>query len=142
MRFAATTALRPRVSPWLFMSAALLCASAHLAEAKDCNGNGTQADMNICERKNLENADARLNAAYNKLAAKVSAAGKAKLVDAQRAWIKYRDLQCDFESMGTNGGSIHSMIVGQCLTEMTAAQTKRLERQLNCEEGDTSCGGQ
>jgi uncharacterized protein YecT (DUF1311 family) len=124
------------------MVAALLCAPAHVAAAKDCNGIGTQADMNICERKNLENADARLNAAYNKLAAKVSAAGKAKLVDAQRAWIKYRDLQCEFESLGTNGGSIHGMIVGQCLTEMTAAQTKRLERQLNCEEGDTSCGGQ
>jgi len=44
--------------------------------------------------------------------------------------------------MGTSGGSIHGMMLSQCLTDLTAQQTKRLQRQLNCAEGDVSCGGQ
>lgn len=124
------------------LALALCVFLAPVAAAKDCRGKGTQADMNICERKNLEQADADLNAVYNKLAAKVSAEGKAKLIEMQKAWMKYRDLQCAFDSLGTAGGTINSMIVGECLGELTKEQTKRLRRQLDCEEGDVSCGGQ
>lgn len=112
------------------------------APAADCANLATQADMNFCEGKNFEKADARLNAVFSKLAAKITPAGKAKLVDAQRAWIKYRDLQCAFDTLGTEAGSIHAMMVAQCLTQTTADQATRLEKQLNCEEGDMSCGGQ
>lgn len=112
------------------------------AAAKDCGAAGAQADMNICERRNLEKADADLNAAFKNLMAKIGADGQAKLRETQKAWLKYRDLQCDFEAMAMRGGTIHNMIVGQCLTRLTIEQTKRLRAQLDCEEGDLSCGGQ
>ncbi|WP_363348524.1 lysozyme inhibitor LprI family protein [Methylocystis echinoides] len=112
------------------------------ASAKDCSALATQTDMNICEGEIFEKADARLNDVYRRLAAKISAKGKSKLVEAERAWLTYRDLQCDFDTLGVEGGSIHGMMVAQCRTEMTKEQTKRLERQLTCQEGDMSCGNQ
>lgn len=132
-----TLSFRPR------LAATILCLLAVCpAQAADCGKLSTQLDMNLCEGKNFEQADGRLNAVYGKLAAKVSPAGKAKLVDAQRAWIKYRDAQCQFEAFGTNGGSINGMMVSQCMTQMTRDQTARLARQLDCPEGDMSCGAQ
>ena len=44
--------------------------------------------------------------------------------------------------MATTGGSIHSMMVAICLTRLSDQRTKDLEKQLNCPEGDLSCGGQ
>jgi len=113
-----------------------------LAAEKDCSEMHTQIEINDCEGQKFKKADAALNAVYAKLAAKVSAAGKAKLVEAQRAWVKYRDAQCAFETLGTIDGSIHPLEVAQCETGLTKEQTRRLDAQLNCEEGDPSCGGQ
>jgi uncharacterized protein YecT (DUF1311 family) len=90
----------------------------------------------------LQKSDAQLNAVYNKLRARISDAGKQKLLLAQQSWLRFRDLECEFETMGTVGGSIHSMIVAICLTRLTDQRIKDLEVQLNCKEGDLSCGGQ
>jgi len=134
--------VRKIVPASLAVSLAMCLVAPRLAAAKDCGALNTQMDINICEGEKFDAADAALNAAYNKLAAKVTAGGKAKLQDAQRAWIKYRDLQCEFETLGTSGGSIHGMEVSICLTELTRDQTKRLQRQIDCQEGDMSCGAQ
>jgi uncharacterized protein YecT (DUF1311 family) len=112
------------------------------AAEKDCSEMRTQIEINDCEGAKFNKADAALNAVFAKLSKKVSAGGKAKLVEAQRAWIKYRDLQCAFETLGTIDGSIHPLEVAQCEAALTKAQTKRLQDQLDCEEGDPSCGGQ
>lgn len=119
----------------------LLAATAH-ADEKNCADLNTQMEITICEGKKLEKADAALNDAYTKLSKKVSAENKAKLVETQRAWMKFRDAQCDFETLGTTGGSIHPMEVAICRAELTRAQTKRLLHQLDCDEGDPTCGGQ
>ncbi len=112
------------------------------ALAKECDGSGSQTELNLCEGENFKQADAKLNAVYAKLLKKISAAGQTKLRPAQKSWISYRDAQCAFETLGTIDGSIHGMVVAQCLTDLTGQQTKRLQHQLSCEEGDVSCGGQ
>ncbi|MFO1101937.1 MAG: lysozyme inhibitor LprI family protein [Methylocystis sp.] len=112
------------------------------ALAKPCGGRGSQTDLNLCEGDNFKQADAKLNAVYGKLMKKISTDGQSKLREAQNSWIAYRDAQCAFETLGTIDGSIHSMVVAQCLADLTEQQTKRLEHQFNCEEGDVSCGGQ
>ncbi len=113
-----------------------------LTLAKDCGGRGSRTDMNLCEGDNFKQADAKLNAVYAKLMKKISADGQPRLRDAQKSWIAYRDAQCAFETLGTIDGSIHSMVVAQCLADLTEQQTKRLQHQLTCQEGDVSCGGQ
>ena len=120
----------------------VLAHSTSWALAKDCDGRGSQTDLNLCAGENFKQADAKLNAVYAKLLKKISAAGQSKLREAQKSWIAYRDAQCAFETLGTIDGSIHSMVVAQCLTDVTEQQTKRLQHQLTCEEGDVSCGGQ
>jgi uncharacterized protein YecT (DUF1311 family) len=131
----------PRFSAIGAAFAALLYGSS-FALAKDCSGRGSQTDLNLCEGDNYKQADAKLNAVYGKLMKKISADGQSKLRDAQKSWIAYRDAQCAFETLGTIDGSIHSMVVAQCLADLTEQQTKQLQRQLTCEEGDVSCGGQ
>lgn len=126
----------------LSIALAFFALSAAQAAEKNCGDLTTQMDITMCEGEKLDKADAALNAVYAKLTKKVSAGGKTKLVEAQRAWLKYRDAQCDFETLATVGGSIHPMEVAICRAELTREQTKRLQRQLDCQEGDASCGGQ
>ena len=102
----------------------------------------SQMEMNAQAGSALQKSDAQLNAVYNKLRAKISDAGKQKLLAAQQSWLRFRDQECEFETMGTVGGSIHSMVVALCLTRLTDQRIKDLEAQLNCKEGDLSCGGQ
>ncbi len=102
----------------------------------------SQMELNAQAANDLRKSDQQLNAVYNKLRAKISDTGKAKLQTAQQSWLRFRDQECEFETMGTVGGSIHSMIVAICLTRLTDQRIKDLEAQLNCKEGDLSCGGQ
>jgi len=102
----------------------------------------SQMELNAQAAADLRKSDEQLNAVYNKLRAKISDAGKKSLQTAQQSWLRFRDQECEFETMGTVGGSIHSMIVAICLTRLTDQRIKDLEAQLNCKEGDLSCGGQ
>jgi uncharacterized protein YecT (DUF1311 family) len=102
----------------------------------------TQMDMNKQAGNTNARADEELTKVYKALMTKVSDPGKILLRDAERAWITYRDRQCDFDTAGSEGGSIHSMAVVDCRTELTKAHTAELKKQLDCQEGDTSCGSQ
>ena len=42
---------------------------------------------------------------------KISVDGRQKLKSAQKAWIDYRDAQCDFDSYGYQNGRIYPMIL-------------------------------
>jgi uncharacterized protein YecT (DUF1311 family) len=102
----------------------------------------TQMELNVQAAGDLRKSDERLNAVYNKLRTKISYAGKQSLQTAQQSWLRFRDQECEFETRGTAGGSIHSMVLAICLTRLTDQRIKDLEAQLNCKEGDLSCGGQ
>ena len=102
----------------------------------------TQADLNQQAGTDYAAADKQLNAAYAKLMAKITPVGQTKLKQAELDWIRYRDDECAFETMGTEGGSIHGMVEIQCKTRLEQTRTKDLQAQLNCAEGDLSCGGQ
>ena len=124
------------------MRLVLFIASAVTAMAIGSAAAQSQMELNARAAGDLRKSDAQLNAVYNKLRAKVSDAGKKNLQTAQQSWLRFRDQECEFETMGTVGGSIHSMIVAICLTRLTDQRIKDLEAQLNCKEGDLSCGGQ
>ncbi len=101
----------------------------------------SQRELNAQAGGSLQKADAQLNATYNKLRARISDAGKKSLQTAQQSWLRFRDQECEFETLGTVGGSIHSMMVAACLTRLTDQRTKDVDRLLNCQEGDLSCAG-
>ena len=124
------------------MRLVLTAASAVAALAISSAAAQSQMELNAQSGSDLRKSDEQLNAVYNKLRAKISDAGKNKLQVAQQSWLHFRDQECEFETMGTVGGSIHSMIVAICLTRLTDQRVKDLEAQLNCQEGNLSCGGQ
>ncbi|CAB3752564.1 hypothetical protein LMG29542_01812 [Paraburkholderia humisilvae] len=120
----------------------LLACNATLAAQPDCANATDQTTLTQCANNGLKASDTKLNQTFRALQAKVSKPGKEKLQKAQRAWITWRDAQCDFNTSGSNGGSIHAMAQASCLDELTQAQTKLLNSQLHCAEGDTTCGNQ
>jgi uncharacterized protein YecT (DUF1311 family) len=108
----------------------------------DCKNPSDQATMTICADQDYKAADKKLNETYRALLAAVTKPGQSKLQNAERAWVAYRDAQCDFDTMDHRDGSIYPMIHASCLSTLTQAQTEHLNQQLHCEEGNLSCGGQ
>jgi len=128
----------------IFLTIALtLAGNAAVAAQPDCSTSAsTQLAIDQCVGRHMKAFDQKLNDTYRALLAKVSKEGEDRLRAAQRAWLTWRDAQCAFETMGTRGGSVNSSVYGMCIDKLTQEQTKRLDAQLHCEDGDLSCGGQ
>jgi uncharacterized protein YecT (DUF1311 family) len=95
-----------------------------------CSKAETQAEMNICAANEYKAADAALNRVYQQLVAKLEAEEKVQLKEAQNAWIKYRDANCEFVADQYKGGSIRPMILGLCLADVTSRRTTELRAQI------------
>jgi uncharacterized protein YecT (DUF1311 family) len=98
-----------------------------------------QMELNQQAGAEFEKADRRLNTVYRALMAKIPSDHGAKLREAQLTWLRFRDLECAFETMGTVGGSIHPLVETECRARLTLERVGHLEKQLNCQEGDLSC---
>ena len=99
----------------------------------------TQNALNAQAGKSSSKADAALNAAYKQLMARYTPDEQAALKASETAWIKYRDADCRFESMGVDGGSAQPMIYSGCVEDLTNERVKHLKYQISCQEGDLSC---
>jgi uncharacterized protein YecT (DUF1311 family) len=100
-------------------------------DAPDCNNQKDQTTMTQCAGLDYEAADKELNVVWKELTKPAPDADpefSAAVLKAQRAWIAYRDGQCEVAGFEARGGSMEPMIVGLCLAEMTRARTKELQR--------------
>lgn len=108
----------------------------------DCKHAETQLDLNVCSQHDLDQADATLNADYQKIVARLQGAD-AKYLEhfkaAQRAWLKFRDAECEFQGSFTDGGSIQPLMINGCLKGLTEKRVKELQYYVDCEEGDLTC---
>lgn len=111
---------------------------AAAAQAVDCVNQPTQRDMTLCAYQDWQAADARLNDVYARAVATVQAwdsdyaaegdSEETRLRRAQRAWISYRDANCDAAGYQMRGGSAEPMLVNSCLQQMTDQRIAELER--------------
>jgi uncharacterized protein YecT (DUF1311 family) len=93
-----------------------------------CEKAGTTADTSRCMSNEYEKADAELNRIY-KLAFKGLDEKEAEnLKKAQRAWIIYRDAQCDAEYAKCGGGSGGPAAHMGCLARLTRLRTRELHK--------------
>ncbi len=99
-------------------------------KTQPCADAQTQADMNICWGNQYKSADTQLNKTYQQLAALLEADEKAQLKNAETAWIKYRDANCDFVADQYKGGTIRPMIYAICLADVTNNRTTELKNQI------------
>jgi uncharacterized protein YecT (DUF1311 family) len=117
----------------VLVSLLLLAASSVTAQKKKtdpCANPQTQTEMNICAGKAFEAADAVLNQVYQKLRSMLDEAEKAQLKEAQTAWLKYRDANCEFVSGQFEGGTMRPMVHAGCLADVTKNRTAELRTQI------------
>jgi len=126
-----------------FAVAALLSLTAFPALAQDtpdCKEPQTQADMTICAGQDYEKADKQLNAEYQKVRKQLAERDKTAdesgkgaseaLIAAQRAWVAFRDANCDAFGFQARGGTMEPMLVSSCLADMSRKRADEL-RQLS-----------
>lgn len=87
---------------------------------------GVTAEMITCISAETKRQDVRLNENYNKLGSKLSANRKKALLEAQRAWIKFRDANCRFY-YDPEGGSSARVAADECLLNATADRVRELK---------------
>ena len=100
--------------------------------ALDCR-NGTQIELNECADADFRTADAKLNAAYRAITRRLTDdPARRSLVEAQRAWIRFRDAECAFDTNIYEGGSIRPLMFSVCLKRVTEQRTADLNDYLSC----------
>jgi uncharacterized protein YecT (DUF1311 family) len=111
------------------------------AFAELCDDPQTQSDINYCAKFHFDRADSELNDVYGRLKQGYGnyADSKAALVAAQRAWVSFRDAECNQDAVAVEGGSAAPMIILDCKTRLTDSRTEQLQNRLLCKEGDLSC---
>jgi len=104
-------------------AAALLLAHA---QADRCESPQTQAEMNVCSAQAFLRKDTELNVVYKKVMQSIDPSRRPKLRAAQRAWLAFRDAQCEFEGSESEGGTMKPTLVNRCKSEVTAARIAQL----------------
>lgn len=115
----------------------LLCGFTQIAAADDAGlskqfsacmerSGGATANMLDCIAAEAKLQDARLNTSYKEVIAQLSPARKKQLQDAQRAWLKYRDANCNFYA-DPEGGTMAAVSSNDCVMSATASRAKELE---------------
>jgi uncharacterized protein YecT (DUF1311 family) len=113
-----------------------------VARADDCANAQDQSTMNACAGKAFDEADKRLNDAYKQIEGRLKddAAAKKLSVEAQRAWVAFRDAECAFQGgPPATAGSVYPMVVAACQAALTNDRLKDFETYLNCPEGELNC---
>ncbi len=107
-----------------------------LAQESTCEEAQTQAEMNACAYQDWEAADAALNALWPQARAVMKAqdadlpdelkGADQALLNAQRAWIAFRDAQCASEGFAMRGGSAEQLLIYGCMASLTEDRVEDL----------------
>ena len=102
-----------------------------------------QREMNKCASKRFEHYDKILNDLYRQ---QISFLGNTteranSLKQAQKAWIKFRDLDCAYKAgKRENSGSIWPLVHLSCLAARTKTRASELESYVACRENGCPTG--
>ncbi|WP_179759055.1 lysozyme inhibitor LprI family protein [Hoeflea halophila] len=132
----------------ILLETALLAGAAGVARADDmpdCIDPMSQVELTYCAAIDYETADAELNAIWPDIVAAAKSQDQyvaeqvegtdvpttlQALRNAQRAWITFRDAQCEYEAYEVFGGTSQSMVGSLCLARLTRERIEVLSRTL------------
>jgi len=114
-----------------------LCGMTQIASAEDIGltkqfstcmdkSNGVTANMLDCIGDETKRQDTRINKAYRSLMDQLSPERQKQLQTAQRAWLSFRDANCNFYA-DPDGGSLARVSASDCFMSATASRSKELE---------------
>lgn len=101
-------------------------ADASGLEPDVCVTQATTVEMIQCADWHYKQADRWLNQVYKIQSKYKDALAKKLLRDAQRAWIKFRDAECQSQRDAGRGGTIAPLFEIGCLTSMTENRARAL----------------
>jgi uncharacterized protein YecT (DUF1311 family) len=129
------------------LSVLVAAAVAAAPTQPNCDNAQAQADMNICAAKDFEAANLELNAQWKRTFAFMRQQDKQDdepwasgpsysqaLLNAQRAWLTYREAQCTLESYHTRGGSMRPMLYSMCAADLTRERIQQLAEIVSGEQ--------
>ena len=100
----------------------------------NCKAASTQLEMNYCANLSFQAADQELNQIYRQLRNTFKQTKQntqePQLINAQLAWLQYRDLDCKFSADRFKGGSIAPLIYSGCKETLTKQRTTLLKNYL------------
>jgi uncharacterized protein YecT (DUF1311 family) len=91
--------------------------------------NGTMLEMNDCLTAEWKMLDGQLNKSYRVLLAEL--VDGRSLRSAQRAWLDFRDKECDYALSGLEkGGSLYPYALHSCRIDLTVKRLKDIDGHL------------
>jgi uncharacterized protein YecT (DUF1311 family) len=109
----------------------LFCFVLENSYAIDCKkGGDTTMEMKECANNELDELTKKLNSTYNAYRKELNPKQQNDLKAVQLAWIKYKDLRCNFEYSFYEGGSIAGLVGANCLSNITKQRLKEFEDAL------------
>ena len=97
--------------------------------AGECENADTTAAMRTCEASRYATAQQELDSAYQGLREHLDTGQREKLRLTQRAWLRFRDANADFQASLVQGGTLAPLVRIGSLTEMTKARTQELKKE-------------
>lgn len=111
-----------------YVIALLLAACAGSAYAVDCQNAMATPDINECASIEQKKVEDKLNKVYQRVIKTIGEADTRKaLVDAQRAWVKFREADCKAVYELYKGGTIRTVMFIGCMQQHAEARIKNLE---------------
>ena len=92
-----------------------------------CGDADTQDVMNACFYLEFLDRDQKLNSAYAGLMKKLEPNMQRRVRDAQRAWLRYRELHCSAVGALWEGGSVQPTQIYACKSGLTSARMKEIK---------------
>lgn len=117
----------PYKSTMLAMFALAACLALPAQAATDCSNAVVQQDMNRCAAEAYQREDERLNSLYKQLVGLSDRTEVTRLKQIQTAWIKFRDMHCDYEENRYEGGSMAPLVKFNCLRNLTRQRNETLQ---------------
>jgi uncharacterized protein YecT (DUF1311 family) len=113
-----------------------LCAASTTATAVNCKKAPSTGEIEECLALEQGKAELKLNKTYKRVLKRVeevsaedgeAPGAKRSLVAAQRAWVKFREADCDATYTYHQAGSIRGAMYLTCMTRHAVNRTKDLE---------------
>ncbi|SDP60962.1 Uncharacterized conserved protein YecT, DUF1311 family [Phyllobacterium sp. YR620] len=124
------------------LTVAMIFAIPGLGSAQsNCGDLNNQTEMNVCAGKAYAKSDAELNKLYKEIEARLKDDTDTTklLVSAQKAWVAFRDAECNFSSSRVAAGTVYPFVSSSCLDGMTQMRIENLKGYLKCTDGDLDC---
>lgn len=102
---------------------------------EECPGPDTSTLFFACaSMKRANTIDAELNKIYNQLVGQYRKNGlndsAQKLIEAERAWVKFKEAHCNFENVSVGSGSINSISWAECQEKITTDRLAYLKKYI------------